>query len=158
MRTLTNSKSAVALAAGLTVVGALAGCSSTAADPTPTTDPGTTETTTPSPSASSDPGAAAGTYNDGSYTESGSYQSPGGTESVAVTITLAADVITDVSIVGTTTDAQAKAYQGEFIAGIAAEVVGKKIDEISVDKVGGSSLTSGGFNDAVELIKADAAA
>ncbi len=53
---------------------------------------------------------------------------------------------------------EAKQHQGEFIAGISDVVVGKDIDTIKVDKVGGSSLTSGGFNKAVEEIKADAAA
>jgi hypothetical protein len=48
--------------------------------------------------------------------------------------------------------------QGEFISGIAGVVVGKNIDSIKVDKVGGSSLTSGGFNAAVDAIKADAEA
>ena len=38
------------------------------------------------------------------------------------------------------------------------EVVGKSIDEISVSRVAGSSLTSGGFNHAIETIKAEAAA
>ena len=37
-------------------------------------------------------------------------------------------------------------------------IVGKDIDEVSLDKVAGSSLTSGGFNAAVESIKSDALA
>ncbi len=49
-------------------------------------------------------------------------------------------------------------YQGEFIDGIADEVVGKPIDELNVSRVAGSSLTSGGFNDAVASIKEQAAA
>ena len=36
-------------------------------------------------------------------------------------------------------------------------VVGQDIDEISVSRVAGSSLTSGGFNRAIEEIKAEAA-
>ena len=75
-----------------------------------------------------------------------------------MTITLKGDVITAVEVVGNATDPQAKQHQGEFIAGISDVVVGKDIDTIKVDKVGGSSLTSGGFNKAVEEIKADAAA
>ena len=42
--------------------------------------------------------------------------------------------------------------------GIAGEVVGKDIDDLSVSRVAGSSLTSGGFNDSLETIKADARA
>jgi uncharacterized protein with FMN-binding domain len=98
-----------------------------------------------------------GDYADGTYTESGDYQAPSGAETVEVTVTLADNTITDVKVVGDATDAQAKLHQGEFIDGIADVVVGKNIDEISVDKVGGSSLTSGGFNAAISAIKADAA-
>lgn len=156
MRSLTSSKSAAALVAGLTLVGALAGCAPTATsdDPTTDTDTDTTETDTDSDSGSTD---AAGGYTDGTYTESGSYQAPSGTETVEVTVTLAGDVITDVQVVGEATDPQAKLHQGEFASGIAGVVVGKSIDDIQVDKVGGSSLTSGGFNEAIDAIKADAA-
>ena len=63
-----------------------------------------------------------------------------------------------VEVTGKASDGQAKVYQGQFESGISAVVVGKNIDEITVDKVAGSSLTSGGFKAAVELIKADAAA
>lgn len=132
------SKVSIAVLAGLALTGALAGCSA-AAD------------------AGSGTGVT-GPYTDGTYTAEGSYQAPSGTESVDVTITLKGDVITAVEVVSNATDPQAKQHQGEFIAGISDVVVGKDIDAIKVDKVGGSSLTSGGFNKAVEEIKADAAA
>jgi uncharacterized protein with FMN-binding domain len=149
MRSLDKNKTAVALLGGLALVGALAGCSAPAAD-----------TGTPSDSGSdtSDGATASGTYTDGTYTESADYQAPSGTETVDVTLTLADNVITDVQVTGHATDPEAKLHQGQFAGGIADVVVGKNIDEIQVDKVGGSSLTSGGFNAAVDLIKADAAA
>ncbi|MCU1412108.1 MAG: FMN-binding protein [Rhodoglobus sp.] len=149
MRSLDKNKTAVALLGGLALVGALAGCSAPAAD-----------TGTPSDSGSdtSDGATASGTYTDGTYTESADYQAPSGTETVDVTLTLADNVITDVQVTGHATDPEAKLHQGQFAGGIAGVVVGKNIDEIQVDKVGGSSLTSGGFNAAVDLIKADAAA
>lgn len=150
MRTLTDSKTSVAILAGLTLVGALAGCASPAAD-TDTDSGSGTETD----SGSTDTSAV---YADGSYSATGDYQAPSGTESVEVTITLEGDAITAVEVVGDATDSQAKIHQGEFISGIAGVVVGKDIDTIQVDKVGGSSLTSGGFNKAVEEIKAEAAA
>lgn len=156
MRSLDKNKTAVALLGGLALVGALAGCSTPAADSATGSTPDTTtpsaESTTPSDTGS------AGSYTDGTYTESADYQAPSGTETVDVTITLADSVITDVQVTGHATDPQAKVHQGEFASGIAGVVVGKKIDDIQVDKVGGSSLTSGGFNAAVDLIKADAAA
>ncbi|MGX5681959.1 hypothetical protein [Schumannella luteola] len=158
MRTLTDSKTAIALAAGLTLVGALAGCSTTTSptdDTADTTTPDTTEETT-APTDTTDSGDA--TYKDGTYSASGQYQSPNGTETLDVTITLQDDIITAVEVVGEGTNPNTIRYQGEFIGGISAIVVGKDIDEISVSKVAGSSLASGGFNAAVETIKADAAA
>jgi uncharacterized protein with FMN-binding domain len=145
MRSLTENKTAVALFAGVTLVGALSACSSpgTGADAS-VTDSGTQ--------------ATSGDYADGTYTETGNYQSPNGTEQVDVTLTLENNAIVDVSVVGFGESPNSKQFQGEFINGIAAEVVGKNIDELSVDKVAGSSLTSGGFNKAVEAIKADALA
>lgn len=151
MTSTTKTKNAFAILAGLSLVGALASCSAPAdTAPEPETDAGAdSEESTDAP---------AGEYANGTYTATGDYQAPSGTETVEVTITLEDSLITDVEVVGEATDPQAKLMQGEFVAGIDAVVVGKNIDEIQVDKVGGSSLTSGGFNAAVETIKADAAA
>jgi uncharacterized protein with FMN-binding domain len=151
----------VVLLAGLALAGSLAACSSPA--PTPATGPDSGGAGTDSGAGTGDAGADAGntgtaSYADGTYSASGSYQAPSGTETVDVTVTLQGDVITDVQVVGEATDPQARQHQGEFAGGIAAEVVGKDIDEISVSRVAGSSLTSGGFNAAIETIKADAAA
>ncbi len=155
MRSLTDSKTTVAVLAGLTLVGALAGCSPTttaAETPTDTSTPDTTDDTT-----QTETDATTATYTDGTYEATGEYQSPNGTESLDVTITLENDVITAVEVVGAGGSPNTERFQGEFAGGIAAMVVGKDIDEISVSKVAGSSLASGGFNAAVEQIKADAA-
>ncbi len=98
------------------------------------------------------------TYVDGTYTAEGSYSTPESVETITVTLTLDDGVITAVDVTGNPTKRESEQYQGEFIGGIADVVVGKSIDEISVSRVAGSSLTSGGFNDAVETIKAEAAA
>ena len=156
MRTLDKNKTAVALLGGLALVGALAGCSTTPAD-TATTPSTPSDATTPSDTTETAPDAGTSTYTDGTYTESGSYQTPNGTESVEVTLTLADDVITAVEVTGSGGSRDTQEYQGQFIDGIDAVVVGKNIDDISVSKVAGSSLTSGGFNQAVEAIRADAA-
>ncbi|KAA9148599.1 hypothetical protein F6B41_13085 [Microbacterium lushaniae] len=97
-------------------------------------------------------------YTDGTYTAEGSYRTPETTETIEVTITLADDVITAVEVAGDPQAPQSVQYQGRFIGGISDEVVGRDIDEISVSRVAGSSLTSGGFNEAIEVIKAEAAA
>lgn len=95
-------------------------------------------------------------YKDGTYTADGSYQAPSGTESITVELTLTDDKITDITVTPHATDPTAKQHQGEFVGGIADQVVGKDIDTLNVTKVSGSSLTSGGFKIAIEAIKEQA--
>ena len=130
--------------AGIGIATALAGCS---------TGPGTPGGT----SAGSSGGAGStATYKDGTYTQDGSYVSPAGTQSVTVKLTLAANKVTAVTVTGHATDSTAKSYQSQFISGISDVVVGKDINSLSVSRVAGSSLTSGGFNAALTAIKAAA--
>ena len=131
--------------AGLGITTVLAGCSTAAADNG--SDPETT--------VDADTSAE---YADGSYTADGDYVSPAGPSKVTVEITLADDVVTAVTVTPLSTDSTAKGFQTQFADGIAAVVEGEDIDSLSVSRVGGSSLTSGGFNDAIEKIKAEALA
>ena len=130
--------------AGLSLAGSAAGCAPGQATGTPATGAA--------------PSAAAGSasYKDGTYTADGNYVSPNGTETVGVTLTLAGGAVSDVQITQHPSNPNTRKFQGEFAGGIQSQIVGKKLDEIKVSKVAGSSLTSGGFNQAVEKIKADA--
>ncbi|MCR2762336.1 FMN-binding protein [Microbacterium sp. zg.B48] len=139
---------------------ALAGCA-------PTDAGGGTEAPAAGPSRSSAPGSGASepaappgdsTYADGTYTADGSYATPESVETITVTVNLEDDVIAEVSVVGDPQKRESEEYQGRFIGGIADAVVGRDIDEIAVSRVAGSSLTSGGFNQAIETIKFEAAA
>ena len=113
----------------------------------------------PSASAAAPSAARTGsTYADGTYTAEGSYQTPESVESVRVTVTLQDDEITAVEVTGQPKARESQQYQSQFIGGISDVVVGKNIDEISVSRVAGSSLTSGGFNKAIDEIKAEATA
>ena len=103
-------------------------------------------------------GSDGGAYADGTYTAEGAYQTPESVEQISVTVTLESDIITAVEVVGDPQKSESEEYQAQFIGGIADVVVGKDIDEISVSRVAGSSLTSGGFNQAIQAIKAEAAA
>jgi uncharacterized protein with FMN-binding domain len=145
-----QKRTAATTIAALSLIGTLAGCASdaTTADTTDTTDSGTTDSGTTSDAS----------YTDGTYDATAEYQSPNGTESIDVELTLADGAVTAVTVTGNGTSPDSQRYQGEFSDGISDEVVGKDIDSLNVDKVGGSSLTSGGFNDAVEQIKAEALA
>ncbi|SDH30571.1 FMN-binding protein [Agrococcus jejuensis] len=147
-------RAALALATTSLAAFGLAACA-TADEPADTTD----ESTTPETSTTDDAATGTSAYADGTYTADGSYTSPGGEETITVTVTLADGVIEDVEVTNDeTTNPNSLRYQGEFIDGIAAEVVGVPLDDVSVDRVGGSSLTSGGFEDALETIRDEAAA
>jgi len=135
------------LVGALALTGTLAGCATAADDSANAAEQGTTDAT----SSSSD-------YTDGEYAATGDYQSPEGSESIDVSVTLDDGVITAVEVTPNATSGNAERYQTQFAGGIADVVVGVAIDDLSVDKVAGSSLTSGGFNDAIEQIKDDATA
>jgi uncharacterized protein with FMN-binding domain len=139
---------------------ALAGCASATTSGSGSVDTGTTDENT---SATDAPTSGAsdlsgGAYADGTYTAEGTYQTPESVETISVTVTLKDDVVTAVSVTGNPTRAESQQYQSQFIGGISDVVVGKDIDTLSVSRVAGSSLTSGGFNEAIDEIKSEAAA
>ncbi len=145
-----QNKITLSALAGASLIGSLAGCTTTAS--TPTSD------TSSAPSTGSSTGTASKTYKDGTYTEDGTYQSPAGTGRITVKLTLASGVVTAVNVNGHATDPTAKTYQADFDSGIAGKVVGKKIDSLNVTNVSGSSLTSAGFDEAIKAIEASASA
>ncbi|HVL61599.1 MAG TPA: FMN-binding protein [Microbacterium sp.] len=154
----------IAGVAAVGVVGAiaLAGCaaSDTTTEPTTPTTATPESSTAPTPAASaseSESTASSGTYADGTYTAEGSYATPESVETIVVTVTLENDIITAVDVTGDPQKRESEEYQGRFIGGIADVVVGQDIDQISVSRVAGSSLTSGGFNQAIDTIKSEAA-
>ncbi len=152
-------KSLLAGAAGLSLAGTVAACAPSNQAPAAQA-PAAQAPSAASPSgatASSDPSSgSSGAYKDGTYSADGTYTSPNGTETVGVQLTLAGGTVTGVEITTHPTSPNTRKFQGEFKDGIAAQIVGRKLDELNVSKVAGSSLTSGGFNQAVESIKAQA--
>ncbi len=152
MRARTRRNTGAALA-GIAVIGGLAACSTDASGSAEDADAGSGATTEES-GASNGSGSS---YADGEYTAEGDYTTPGGQESVTVTVTLESGVVTALEVEGSGGSPNTQRYQGEFIENIDAEVVGESIDDLAVSKVAGSSLTSGGFNSAIETIKSDAA-
>ena len=131
----------------------LAGCAPEASE---AEEPATTDTSESTDSGSADTGSS-GSYADGTYTADGSYATPESVETITVTVTLEDDVITAVEVTGDPQKRESEQYKGQFIGGIADVEVGQDIDDIQVSRVAGSSLTSGGFNDAIETIKSEAA-
>lgn len=95
-------------------------------------------------------------YKDGTYTASGNYVSPGGAEAIGVTLSVKENTVTDVQIEVKAGIPTSKNWQTIFSKNVSAVVVGKKMDEINLDVVSGSSLTPVGFMDALSKMKVDA--
>ncbi|MCZ4066116.1 FMN-binding protein [Microbacterium sp. H37-C3] len=150
-----------AAAASVAGLALLAGCAGQADAEQPVSGSNPSADATPatgSTGSSGGTGATGGTYTDGTYTAEGTYQTPEGPETITVELTIASDAVTAVEVTGEPTRRESEQYQSQFIGGISDAVVGKNLDEVKVDRVAGSSLTSGGFNAAVEEIRTDAAA
>ena len=92
-------------------------------------------------------------YADGTYAKVGNYQSPGGNETVTVTVSVKDEVIQSVNVVKGTDNETSLRFQGLFVDGVNSEVVGRKLSDVKVGVVNGSSLTGIGFNKAIEEIK-----
>lgn len=89
------------------------------------------------------------------FTENVSYLTPARTEhKMAVSLTVTDGVVTDSNIVYDEGDGFSNPNQERFDAAYKAEVIGKPLAEISLSRVGGASLTSQAFNDAVAKIAA----
>lgn len=121
--------------------------------PVTTAAPETTVTTpvTP-PAAGSDVAAAI----NGTYSANTTYLTPARTShNLTVALTVANDVVTDATV--TYDDGGfSNQHQERFDGAYKAEVVGKRLDSISLSRIGGASLTTESFNEAVKQIIAQA--
>jgi uncharacterized protein with FMN-binding domain len=144
------------------VLATLAACSTS---PDSASQPAITAPTTSAPTttsaATAPTGVAAGEastpdsdYRDGDYEATGWYGS--GPSSITVDLTLADDVITEVSVTPHATDPTSLDYQQRFADAVPDVVVGRRIDEVEIDRLAGSSGTPDGFNDALAQIRAQA--
>lgn len=96
-------------------------------------------------------------FKDGTYEATGEYNTPGGEEAIDVKITLEDNAVAEVSVVSRAISREATDYQHQFISAYEEKVLGKKVDEVSLSRVAGSSLTPIGFNRAIEKIRSEAA-
>lgn len=95
-------------------------------------------------------------YRNGTYTAKTTYRTPKQAEYLMdVSLTLADDTVTDASVVysqGAENDPNAQKFEAAY----KAQVIGKKIDSINLSRVGGASLTTTAFNNALTNIKVEA--
>lgn len=148
----TTQKTLFVSVAGLALMGAVAGCApnATSSNSGSGSAPAATQTDTSSSN------NAAGAYKDGNYSADGQYVSPNGEEKIGVTLTLNSGVVSDLKLTPYPSNPNTEKFQGQFISGVDAVVVGKNIDELNVTKISGSSLTGDGFNNAISQIKKEA--
>lgn len=145
----TLSRLAVPTAIGSLALLGLAGCSSAAAGPSG----GASSAASAGAPASA---AAGGSLKDGHYSALGQYTSPGGPSAVSVDLVLAGGIVKDVTVTPKAENPTAQQYESRFASGVRGQVVGKRITELNVTKVSGSSLTSQGFDKAIAAIEAKA--
>lgn len=95
-------------------------------------------------------------YENGTYSATGTYTAPPGQEEIEISITLENGIITDTEFTGLSQNATSQRYQGIFAENYEELVIGQPIDEVELDKVAGSSLTPGGFNEALQQVRSEA--
>ncbi|HSX28208.1 MAG TPA: hypothetical protein VLF60_02050 [Candidatus Saccharimonadales bacterium] len=125
---------------------------------TPTATPVVTTSTaaTPTSSTQSSSTSANQMYKDGTYTVTDSYDSPGGQESMQVSLTIKNDIVTDSTVLPQAYDRDSREFQNVFIEDYKTYVVGKEVSSLRLNRISGASLTTQGFNDAVAQIKTQA--
>lgn len=93
-------------------------------------------------------------YTDGVYEATGEYGNQ--PSFITVTVNLEDDKITKVEVSPHATNPTSLDLQERFAEAVPAVVVGKRIDEVDVGRLAGSSHTPNGFNDAIRQIKEQA--
>jgi len=125
-----------------------------ATEPTQTID---TETPTTENTTSEEPATpVTRRYANGTYSATGNYISPAGTEEIDLTITVKDDVVVSAQFTGKATHQTSQFMQGKFKDGFSEMVVGKTVDSVNLTVVNGSSLTPKGFMEALNKIKGEA--
>ena len=100
--------------------------------------------------------ADTGTYRDGTYASTSTY-GPVGEDSIDVSVTVASDTVTAVSVTGHAFTSISEGHQNDFISAIGGVVVGQPLSGLSVDTVAGASWTTDAFNAALDVIRQEAA-
>jgi len=90
-----------------------------------------------------------------SYATSISYNVPNGGQTMDVNISLQNKVVVSVSISQSKRGGTSAEYQQNFQNSYKSYVVGKNINDISLSRVGGASLTTNAFNKAINSIKSN---
>ena len=103
--------------------------------------------------------ASSSVYTDGTYTAIANYSvSHGNVNSINLTLTVSADKITSASSTNKFSDGESAAYIDSFKSSLSSSVVGKPLGGFSYSRIGGASLTTSGFLQALKSIQNNAKA
>jgi hypothetical protein len=95
------------------------------------------------------------TFADGSYSSSLSYRTPEGMYEMTVGVTIKQDMVMATTLTFNEEGAQS-GYSKRFTNAYKESVMGKDLEEVSLSRVGGASLTTKAFNTALSDIRAQA--
>ncbi len=143
----------------LTIIGVVAFSNKKSDTTASTTSTNQAATSTASDSTTTATTATTGSFKAGTYEATGSYTNPGGSSDINISVTIdGTGTITATEATEGTSNRESQEYQQKFISGYKSQVVGKKITDVQLSRVSGSSLTSKGFNDAIAQIEKKAQA
>jgi len=151
---------ALAIATGVYLFGG-GNESKTVTTPTTTTDAtaSTSDTGTSSSTNTQTTSTVSSTsYKDGTYSATSSYYVPHGSNSLTAKITIANNKITAVTVNDDYSDSESAMYIDSFESAIKNTVIGQDLGSLSLSRVGGATLTTQAFDDALTTIRNDAKA
>ena len=117
------------------------------------TNPAESPITKPQPKPASP--AVTSTYRDGTFSTRTKYRTPGGNYEVVVGLTVKGDTVT-ASTLSFDSEGAKSGYSDQFASAYQSTIIGKNLDKINLSRVGGASLTSNAFNQALGTIKTQA--
>ncbi len=130
--------------------------SKTPSQPTaPTTNNPIPSTPTPTPTTPTPAIAISTDYRNGTHSTQSSYRTPGGTYQISVNLTIANDKITD-STVSFDSKGTRDGYSKRFSNSYQSVIIGQDLGSASLSRVGGASLTTRAFNNAIISIRRQA--
>lgn len=110
-------------------------------------------------SGTSSSAASSGSYKDGTYTKTISYYVPhGGSNSIKVTLTVSGGNITSVTTNDSYTDGESQMYISSFESSVSSDASGQSLASYGPSRIGGASLTTEAFAEAISGIRSDATA
>jgi hypothetical protein len=129
-----------------------------AATNSPLVAPNTKLSTVPeSPTPASTPTKPTTTYKNGTYSQTTRYTVPGEINSISATIIVENDTVVSVVTSHEYGGRESIKYITGFDASISSQIVGTKLSDAKPSRIGGASLTTTAFNQAIAAVMSEAA-